>query len=276
LTTALVPTEPLTAALALATEAGDIAALKDIRAMGTALTTGARARGMGIEQENKAAEVVLRAERGIGQALTALRDEGRFLQGGFKKAPNLDAVVAASRAGAATVKELAAASGVPENKIATLLSTSAAFERAGDNRWRLVESEIERREAVTTLSEIGVSNTDSSNFQRLATLSDEEFEALLDQARESGRRIAKTNFYAATSQPKPRGEYERPETPLDTDFENFRRGAFGILGWEIDANGAEGPTKNGLLSFPEDGLRQTALIIKALAAAYNEARSARN
>lgn len=67
---------PLQKALALAAEAGDVDALKDVRAMGTALQRGAKARGMGVDAENAAAEVVLRSERAIGQTLLKMREEG--------------------------------------------------------------------------------------------------------------------------------------------------------------------------------------------------------
>lgn len=80
MTTALETIAPLQTALALATEAGDITQLRDVRAMSTALQKGAKARGMGVEAENAAAEVVLRAERAIGQLLTSMRESGA-LQG---------------------------------------------------------------------------------------------------------------------------------------------------------------------------------------------------
>lgn len=68
--------EPLTAALALATEQGDIDKLRDIASMATALQTGARNRGLGIEAENQAAEVIIRAERAIGRELIRMAETG--------------------------------------------------------------------------------------------------------------------------------------------------------------------------------------------------------
>jgi hypothetical protein len=71
-TTALVPAGQLSTMLALATEAGDITALKDIHALASALRRGAEARGMGLEAENQAAEVIIRAERAMGNLLLSI------------------------------------------------------------------------------------------------------------------------------------------------------------------------------------------------------------
>lgn len=78
MTTALTTIGPLQEALALATEAGDIDTLRDIAATATALQKGAKARGMGLEAENTAAEVILRAERAIGRSILAMRAEGQL------------------------------------------------------------------------------------------------------------------------------------------------------------------------------------------------------
>jgi hypothetical protein len=67
---------PLRQALALAIDAGDIDKLRDVAAMGSALQKGARARGLGIESENEAAEVVIRAERAIGLVLDRMAESG--------------------------------------------------------------------------------------------------------------------------------------------------------------------------------------------------------
>lgn len=73
---ALVTVGPLQQALAAATAAGDISALKDVASMAAALRAGAKARGMGIVSENQAAEVVVRAERALGATLIRMADEG--------------------------------------------------------------------------------------------------------------------------------------------------------------------------------------------------------
>jgi hypothetical protein len=75
--TALVEIGPLQQALALAAEAGDVEALRDVQAMATALQKGARARGLGVSAENQAAEVVLRSERALGAVFNAIPTEGR-------------------------------------------------------------------------------------------------------------------------------------------------------------------------------------------------------
>lgn len=76
MTNALTTIGPLQEALALATEAGDIDGLRDIAATATAFQKGAKARGMGIDAENTAAEVVLRAERALGRTLDIMSEEG--------------------------------------------------------------------------------------------------------------------------------------------------------------------------------------------------------
>lgn len=75
MTSALETIEPMKQAIAVAVEAGDVDTLNDTRSMATGLQKAAKARGLGISQENKAAEIVLRAERGIGQVLLALPRE---------------------------------------------------------------------------------------------------------------------------------------------------------------------------------------------------------
>lgn len=69
---AVAPIEPMKQAVAVATESGDVESLKQIASMADGLKAAARKRGLGIEQENKAAEVVLRAERGIGTILLSI------------------------------------------------------------------------------------------------------------------------------------------------------------------------------------------------------------
>lgn len=75
-TTGVAVVSPEAQAIATMTEAGDITGLKDAAAMASGLQKAAKARGMGVAAENKAAEVVLRAERGIGQVLSHLKAEG--------------------------------------------------------------------------------------------------------------------------------------------------------------------------------------------------------
>lgn len=87
---ALTTLGPLQQALAAATAAGDINALKDVAAMASALKAGARARGMGIVSENQAAEVIIRAERSMGQVLISLAESGTYgrgVAGGLRHGP---------------------------------------------------------------------------------------------------------------------------------------------------------------------------------------------
>jgi hypothetical protein len=82
---AVIEVAPLERALQQAVEDGNIEGMKDVRAMATALRKGAQARGMGIVEENKAAEVILRAERAMGALLEALFQEGSVRHGGSRK-----------------------------------------------------------------------------------------------------------------------------------------------------------------------------------------------
>ena len=86
--TALTVPSGLDTALAVATEAGDIPALRDIAAYAAALQKGSKERGMGIEAENQAAEVVIRAERGIGRALIEMAEDGTRQTRGLTIAEN--------------------------------------------------------------------------------------------------------------------------------------------------------------------------------------------
>lgn len=151
---ALTTVGPLQQALAAATAAGDISAIKDVAAMATALRAGARARGMGIVSENQAAEVVIRAERTIGSILASIPRE--------KTGPAKD------------VK-------------GTLGSTSkdspTSFEAA--------------------VMEAGLNRKTSWQFQLLARLTDEEFEALLARKQHDTERIARVDFVRAATPVEP-------------------------------------------------------------------------
>lgn len=78
MTKKLTTISPEQQAIAVAAEAGDISALKSIADMASGLQMAAKRRRLGIEDENKAAELVLRAERSIGQLLSVARSEGRY------------------------------------------------------------------------------------------------------------------------------------------------------------------------------------------------------
>ena len=231
---------PISQARQMLAQARTVPEFRELRDFATAAKAWAKARGLGIEAENEATEVVLRAERNIGLIILQAKDDERF--GNF---------------GVGRVH-----AGVPRGE-----STSRAMQM-------LVESG-----EVITRESLGLKSNEAANFQRLAQLDDERFEAMIRSVRAlPGVRLAKTNFYAAMDkaervrQGRP---YEEPN-PNNSDFDRLRSGAFGLLGWEVDENGREGPTRNDLTKLPDDQLRQLASIIKALAVAYNEAKGMRD
>jgi hypothetical protein len=153
---ALIQTDVMTSAVAVATEEGDIPALRNIASMAAGLQKAAKSRGVGIAQENRAAEVVLRAERGIGAALIHMKEEGlRAGDGQWRERP-----------------------------VGSKLRSGAATEQAVANSNSLI-----------TLDDLGIERTTASRFQLLARLSDEDFESLVSRRRESDERIAKVDFY---------------------------------------------------------------------------------
>lgn len=162
--TALATIAPLQQALALATEAGDIEGLRDVAAMATALQKGARARGMGIESENQAAEIILRAERSIGHAIELLKESGQFGKAWARGVP-------------------------PTNKGAAVTTTG-------------VREDHRDRNEVVLLKDLGLSWDQSKNFQRLAKLPESVFEDKLATFKEIGSRIAKIDFYRLVNQPE--------------------------------------------------------------------------
>lgn len=88
--TALVERSQMRSALAVATAAKDFDALRDVASMATALQQGAKARGMGVEQENAAAEVILRAEREIGRGLLDQRAAGLIQPRGGQRSQTVE------------------------------------------------------------------------------------------------------------------------------------------------------------------------------------------
>lgn len=69
-------------AIAIATEAGDIPQLQAIRSELQGLQQYVRSRGLGIDKENEVAEAILRDERGIGQVLIRMAENGERAQQG--------------------------------------------------------------------------------------------------------------------------------------------------------------------------------------------------
>ena len=121
------------------------------------------------------------------------------------------------------------------------------------------------------IADLGIAHQRASEWQRVAVLSEDAFEALLAHAREARERLAKVNFYLFDAEP---ADHERP-TPPKPGFDMFRAGAYTLLGWRVNDEGVGGPTTNGLLTLPNDELLQLANIVKALIPAYNEAKKAR-
>lgn len=236
LSTALANVGPLSAALALATEAGDMEGMKDIRALATAMQQGARARMMGVEAENAAAEVVLRAERAIGHLLIRMTEDGTRAKGGGEVLRD-------------------------DVQLATGRGSQSALRGRGPSE-------------LPTLASMGITNARAAwEWQQVARLDDGAFEAMLEAARGHHERIAKWNFYRKGKSPLDAGR-ARP-TREDADFLTFRQGAYGLLGWATNGDGTGAPTRNGLLTLPNDELVQVAVLIRALARAYQDAQATR-
>jgi hypothetical protein len=124
-------------------EAKTLPDIKAVRDTAETLRAGARARQMGIETENTAAEIVVRAERKMGAELLRMKWFGERDPGG--------------RGGLA--------------------------DRVSVN-----------------LPLLGIPDQQSSRWQRLARLSDEEFDYEIERAREAEERIARVNFYRLARQ----------------------------------------------------------------------------
>jgi hypothetical protein len=135
-------------------------------------------------------------------------------------------------------------------------------------------------EVVTTADLVGFSARDrrAHDWMVLARIADERFESMIAAVRGvEDARLSKANFYAAIdkAERKRSGADEARPTAANPDFDTFRRGAYGLLGWDVDEDGVGSVTKNGLTALPDDELRTVATIIKSLAFAYNEAKALR-
>lgn len=71
-------------AMALIEEAKDIDGLRAVSGYADTLKTAIKARGMGVDAENVAGEVVIRADRAIGQALRRMEAQGMLAGKGVK------------------------------------------------------------------------------------------------------------------------------------------------------------------------------------------------
>jgi hypothetical protein len=97
-----------------------------------------------------------------------------------------------------------------ERKAGELLRDSAARgERfpAGGPRAKQVESHAETRPA--TLEEIGISNTQSSRWQQLASMSEDHFEAAVATAKESAGQVTTAFMLREAAKARPQGKKRR-------------------------------------------------------------------
>jgi len=149
----------LTGAERALAEATTFSDFKQVRDMGEAAKAWAKARGMGIESENKAAEVIIRAERGMGQTLIEMREKGTLAKPGASPAQWTSRDATSVK----TLEELGLGSGTDRNLVAKwqLLARipeaefNARFERvkAAGSRlakvdfYRLVNPDIKRAKA---------------------------------------------------------------------------------------------------------------------------------
>jgi hypothetical protein len=217
---------PITEARRMLSEATTVPSLVNLHDFATTAKAWARARGMGVEAENEATEIILRVERKMGSLLLSI--------------PRLSFAERQERH----------------------LPTSDRSQQTPLN---------------AVLSEMGLhaKSREAFDFQRLASIEEERFEAMLAAAR-SGGRVAKVNFYTAIAKADKRrsGTTERSES-ADPSFDAIIRARNVVLGWDVDEEGGEGPTKNGLMQLADDELRVVATAIKSLAIAYNEAKGLR-
>lgn len=234
-TTALTQVAPLQAALAVATADGDMEALQEVATAATALREGAAKRRMGIAAENKAAEIVVRAERALGDTINGLRDEGvigsrsdaskanRAAQLGQLRDPKLPP----------TLKQFLVEHDIPERR---------AFEWLKIARWGDDEFEAMVREAIDSDERIA-----RVDFYRSVRPPVDEVAARRTEA----------------------------DVRENQGFTLLRLGIHKLLGWDVDEDGVGTVTRNELTQLPDDQLDELKGLVEALAGAYSEARKAR-
>lgn len=227
---------PVTQARQMLAEATTLPQLKDLRDFAEGAKAWAKARKLGIDAENEAAEVVLRAERRIGQIMLDMRERGELAGPGQHQLRGSDT-----------------SDYLRQHKTGAPLTIPSLLD-VDPKDWAVRQAHF---------------------WQNLAQLPEDIFERMLYSARVGGERLAKHNFYRAARPAKGSVENPSVPTREDPDFDTFRRGTYALLGWEIDETGKGHATRNGLMQLPNDELSQAARLIQALAAAYGEARSAR-
>ena len=206
--------------------------LKDLHSSFTALRSWVKARGLDITDENKVAEAILRTERKMGAELIRTW---------------------------------------PERSLAIAVARGKAKHKLAPGPSRRLRDLPEGGLPVELLEDMGIDYHQSVDWQRVARIPEDTFEALLSHAREARERLAKVNFYRPERKAPP-----SVPTPGSPGFDLLRAGAYLLLGWSVDDQGVGGPTKNGLLDLPNDELLTLARIIQALVPAYREAKEARS
>jgi hypothetical protein len=227
-------------------EAKTIPELKAARDAATGAKAWVKSRGLGIESENEAAEYIVRAERRIGAELIRMAETGERNTGGLP-----------------------------------LGAETKPLEDLSDNgRWERQRAQAKARTLVAdgdqtqkTLASLGITKSDSQRWQLLARLPEDLFERILAHNKAARDRIAKVDFYRAAKNPT---QDEAPETPIAKGFDMFRAGVYHMVGWRVDDAGVGGPTKNDLLTYPVDDLKQIAELLQVMVAAYQQAKAARS
>jgi hypothetical protein len=128
------------------------------------------------------------------------------------------------------------------------------------------------------LPELGVSMKDAFQWRELARIPEDEFEnviaELFEQRNTNGFpvRLSRANLVREWFGSSPKAPDLREHlTAEDTDFDLFRQGAYGLVGWEVNDEGVGGPTRNGLRQLPFDELLQVKSICEMLMLALSEA-----
>jgi hypothetical protein len=176
--------EPISLARRALAEATTLPDMKDVRSWAEALRAYAKSRGMGIEAENQAAEVVIRAERKMGTELIRMAEAGER-----------------TVAGTGGSRLLGRIPGLPagERKAFT------AVVNAGG----------------ATLAGMGVTPRQSSHWQRLATIDDEMFESLVvELLSREGARLSRMDFVRAYFGP----DKKYPKEALHDDGDEWTAG----------------------------------------------------
>jgi len=145
-------------------EADSIEDMKTVRDYATTVKTAMRARGMGVDAENQATRVILKAERKVGAELIRLEKAGLLAKRGQH-----------------------AVNPVPTQ----------------DEKGKFTGSSDERSNSgLITMDNLGLIWRDADWWKSAARIPEDEFEQMLTFAIESGTRLAKVNFYRAEKKPK--------------------------------------------------------------------------